>query len=124
MAMEKATEIIGFNPGALWITIGVLIAAGIIAKLVMDLIIKYRELRKPKVTDERSIQEKLQSDHERLAKLEKTTQKQDEELKLILRSQMAMIHHMIDGNGVQKLKETQSDIEDYLITGRIKKEGD
>ena len=122
--MEKATEIIGFTPGALWITIGVLIAVAIIVTLAMDLVIKFRELRKPRVTDERSVQEKLQSDHERLAKLEKTTQKQDKELKLILRSQMAMIHHMIDGNGVQKLKETQSDIEDYLITGKMKDEED
>lgn len=120
--MEKASQIIGFEPGALWVTIGVLIAAGIIAKLVMDLVIKYRELRRPKVIDEKTIQEKLQSDHERLSRLEKTTQKQDEELKLILRSQMAMIHHMIDGNGSARLKEMQSDIEDYLITGKMKKQ--
>ena len=116
--MEKATEIIGFNPGELWITIGVLIAVGIIGKLIMDLIINYRELRKPNEMSGKSVQEKLQSDHERLSRLEKTTQKQDEELKLILRSQVAMIHHMIDGNGTAKLKEMQSDIEDYLITGK------
>ena len=120
MIMENASQIIGFAPGALWVTIGVLIAVGVIAKLVMDLIIKTRELRRPKVIDERSIQEKLQSDHERLSRLEETTKKQDDELKLILRSQMAMIHHMIDGNGVQKLKETQSDIEEYLIAGKIR----
>jgi len=119
---ETATSIIGFAPSALWVTIGVLIAAGIIVKLIMDLIIKYRELRKPKVSDERTIQESLQSDHDRLTQLENITQKQDEELKMILRSQLAMIHHMIDGNGVDKLKETQSDMEYYLITGKIKKQ--
>lgn len=119
---ETATSIIGFAPSALWVTIGVLIAVGIIVKLIMDLIIKYRELRKPKVSDERTIQESLQSDHERLTQLENITQKQDEELKMILRSQLAMIHHMIDGNGVDKLKETQSDMEYYLITGKFKKQ--
>ena len=119
---ETATSIIGFAPSALWVTIGVLIAVGIIVKLIMDLIIKYRELRKPKVSDERIIQESLQSDHDRLTQLENITQKQDEELKMILRSQLAMIHHMIDGNGVDKLKETQSDMEYYLITGKIKKQ--
>lgn len=117
---EKATEILGFAPSALWITLGVLVAIGIIVKLVFDLIIKARELRRPKVTDEKSIQKKLQSDHERLSALEDTTKRQDEELKLILRSQMDIIHHMVDGNGVERLKDTQRDIEEYLITGKIK----
>ena len=118
--METANKIIGFAPEALWITIGVLIAVGVIAKLGMDLVIKSRELRKPKVNDEKSSQEKLHSYHERLTKLEETTTRQDEELKLILRSQMAIIHHMEDGNGINKLKETREDIEEYLISGKIK----
>ena len=116
----KATEILGFAPGALWVTLGVLVAVGIIVKLVFDLIIKARELRKPKVSDEKTIKEKLRSDHERLSALETTTKKQDEELKLILRSQMAMIHHMVDGNNTVKLREAQDDIEEYLISGKIK----
>lgn len=122
MPMEDASKIIGFSPSVLWITLAGIIGIGIIVKLAMDLIIKWRELRKPKVTDEKSIQDKLKSDHERLNKLEDTTERQDEELKLILRSQMVMIHHMIDGNGVGKLKEMQADIEDYLITGKIRRE--
>ena len=118
--METANKIIGFAPEALWITIGVLIAVGVIVKLGMDLVIKSRELRKPKVNDEKSSQEKLHSYHERLTKLEETTTRQDEKLKLILRSQMAIIHHMEDGNGINKLKETREDIEEYLISGKIK----
>lgn len=117
---EQASQIIGFTPDALWVTIGVLIAAGIIVRLGMDLIIKARELRKPKVQDEKTIQDKLKADHERLTALETTTARQDEELKLILRSQMAIIHHMEDGNGINKLKETREDIEEYLISGKIK----
>ena len=122
MPMEDASKLIGFSPSVLWITLAGIIGIGIIVKLAMDLIIKWRELRKPKVSDEKSIQDKLKSDHERLNKLEDTTERQDEELKLILRSQMVMIHHMIDGNGVGKLKEMQADIEDYLITGKIRRE--
>ena len=117
---SKASEILGFTPSALWVALGALVAVGIIAKLIMDLIIKWKELRKPKVIDDKTIQDKLKSDHERLTKLEKASENQDQELKMILRSQMNIIHYMIDGNGVEKLKETQRDIEDYLITGKIK----
>lgn len=116
----KATEILGFTPSALWVTLGVLVAVGIIVKLVFDLIIKARELRKPRVNDEQTIHDQLQSDDERLTVLEATTKKQDQELKLILRSQMAMIHHMVDGNNTVKLREAQDDIEEYLISGKIR----
>lgn len=122
--MEGASTIIGFTPSMLWVFIGVAIAIGIIVKLVLDLIIAYREYKNPKMAGEKTVQEKLKNDHERLTKLEETTEKQDGELKLILRSQMAMIHHMIDGNNTVKLKEMQQDIEDFLITGKIKTRGD
>lgn len=122
-SMGNATSLIGFAPDALWVTLGTLIGLGIIAKLVMDLVIKSRELRKPKVQDEKTIQDKLANDNRRLSELETTTKRQDEELKLILRSQMDIIHHMVDGNGVEKLRETQRDIETFLITGKIKEGG-
>ena len=118
--MEKATEILGFTPSALWVTLGVLVAVGVIVKLAFDLIIKFKELRKPRVNDEQTIHDQLQSDDERLTVLENTTKKQDQELKLLLRSQMAIIHHMVDGNNTVKLKEAQDDIEEYLISGKIK----
>lgn len=118
--IDNASAVLGFSPAALWTALGVIVGIAILAGIIIDLILKIRELRKPKVTDEKTIQDKLKSDHERLCKLEDVTERQDEELKLILRSQMAMIHHMVDGNGVDKLKETQRDIEDYLITGKIR----
>ena len=116
----KAMEILGFTPSALWVTLGVLVAVGVIVKLAFDLIIKFKELRKPRVNDEQTIHDQLQSDDERLTVLENTTKKQDQELKLLLRSQMAIIHHMVDGNNTVKLKEAQDDIEEYLISGKIK----
>ena len=122
--MENASTLIGFTPSMLWVFLGTAIGLGIIGKLVLDLILAYREYRNPKQAGEKSVQEKLRSDHERLTKLEETTEKQDGELKLILRSQMAMIHHMIDGNNTNKLKEMQQDVEDFLITGKIRTKGD
>ena len=122
--MENASTIIGFTPSMLWVFLGTAIGLGIIGKLVLDLIIAYREYKNPMQAGEKSVQEKLRNDHERLTKLEETTEKQDGELKLILRSQMAMIHHMIDGNNTNKLKEMQQDIEDFLITGKIKTRGE
>ena len=65
--------------------------------------------------DEKTINEKLASDHRRLSELEEITRRQDKELKLILRGQMAMIHHMIDDNNTTALRKTQKDIEDFLI---------
>ena len=122
--MENASTIIGFTPSMLWVFLGTAIGLGIIGKLVLDLILAYREYKNPMQAGEKSVQEKLRNDHERLTKLEETTEKQDGELKLILRSQMAMIHHMIDGNNTNKLKEMQQDIEDFLITGKIKTRGE
>ena len=122
--MENASTLIGFTPSMLWVFLGTAIGLGIIGKLVLDLILAYREYRNPMQAGEKSVQEKLRNDHERLTKLEETTEKQDGELKLILRSQMAMIHHMIDGNNTNKLKEMQQDIEDFLITGKIRTRGE
>lgn len=120
--MEEATKTLGFAPQALWITLATLVAIGTIALLAMNLIAKYRELRKPRVTDEKSIQDKVKRDSERIEWLEGTAREQDAELKLILRSQLAMLHHMIDGNGIQRLKDTQRDIEEFLVTGKMRKE--
>ncbi|MBQ9252644.1 MAG: hypothetical protein IJ188_08410 [Clostridia bacterium] len=117
--MSEATQIIGFGPESLWIFFGVLIGLAIIVVLWLDLIIKVREVRKPKVNDEQTIQDRLSNDHKRLKALEDKTKEQDKELRLILRSQMDILHHLVDGNGTEKMKKTQTDIENYLITGEV-----
>lgn len=118
---ETANQIIGFTPSMLWGFLAVAIALGIIAKLAMDLIIKYRELRKPKISGEKSTQEILKSDNDRLTTLEDIIAQQQEELKLLLRGQMDVIHHLVDGNNTQALKDTQKDIEEFLLTGKVRK---
>ena len=121
--MEEASKVIGFAPDALWITLGVLVAVIIIAKAATDLMINAKKLKAPEQVEEKSMQEKLNSDHERLSKLESATEKQEKEMQLLLRSQVAMLHHMIDGNGVDGLKTMQKQIEDFMVYGEITRGG-
>lgn len=117
--MADASKTIGFGPESLWITVGVLLALCAAALLVLNLIKTWKELRKPKVSQEKTVEERLRSDNDRLNELEDTARKQEKELTLILRSQMAMLHHMVDGNNTAALKRSQQDIEEYLMTGRL-----
>lgn len=118
--MDEATKVIGFGPEALWITVGVLLALCAAALLVLNLIKTWRELRKPKVAQGKSVEERLNKDNERLDDLEDITKKQQTELLLLLRSQVEILHHMVDGNNTVALKQSQKDIENYLMTGRIR----
>ena len=117
--MEKAVQNIGFDVQSLWITLGTLIALAAVILLVLQLVKIIRELRTPRVLDERTIRDKLQNDHERLTKLEQSTDRQEAELKLLLRAQLVMLHHSIDGNSVDNLKSMLRQIEEYLIFGSI-----
>ena len=113
--MEQASQSIGFGPEALWITVGVLVALAAVALMVLNLIKVWREVRKPKVEE----QARLRSDTERINDLEDITTKQEKEMTLLLRSQVAMLHHRVDGNNTEALKESQRAIEEYLLTGKI-----
>ena len=118
--MNEATEKIGFTPDALWITLGTLLALAAAALLIMQLIKIFREIREPRLLDERTVRKKLESDHERLTNLEQSTARQEEELKLLLQAQIVMLHHSIDGNNIDHLKSMQRRIEEYLIFGGSK----
>jgi len=118
-ATAQATKVIGFGPEAFWIAVGVLVALCAIALMVCNLVKVIKELRKPKVQGEKTVEERLRNDNERLNDLEETAKKQEKEMILILRSQVAMLHHMVDGNNTAALKQSQKDIEDYLLTGRV-----
>ena len=115
--IEQAVNQIGFDPSALWITLGTLAALAAAALLVLQLMKLFRELRHPRILNEKSIHEKLRSDHDRLNRLEQSTERQETELKLLLRSQLVMLHHSIDGNSVDNLKAMLRQIEEYLIFG-------
>lgn len=54
--------------------------------------------------------------HERsIQQLTDRTEEQDKTLRLILKGQLALIRHGIDGNNIQGLKDEQSAIQDHLI---------
>lgn len=108
----------GINPSMLWVTIVTVMALIIAAVSILTLIKLVKELRGPKVEEQKTIEQKLARDNERLETLEENAAKQDTELKLLLRSQMAMLHHMIDGNGVENLQRVQAEINEYLIYGK------
>ena len=110
---------LGFEPDALWITLGTLAAIAALALLILQLIRHIRDLREPSVNDARGLQERLRADHERLTTLERATERQEEELKLILRAQIVLMHHIVDGNGVENLKAMQRQIEEYLVYGKF-----
>lgn len=60
--------------------------------------------------------EKILADHEdRLRKLEKETDKQDKFIKVLCQSMLAIISHEINGNSIDKLKEAQSNLEQFLV---------
>lgn len=42
-------------------------------------------------------------------------QKQDEKWHLILKCEMQIMQHLIDGNHISKMKETKAEVENYLV---------
>lgn len=70
-----------------------------------------KELKKPNdelkqmVADHEKL---LSADDERLRAIEESN-------KMILQSLLVIINHNITGNGVEKMKEARSDLEEYLI---------
>ena len=120
MTLDNAVKQLGFDLQSVLITLGTLVAVGAITLLVMQIIKIFRDLRNPKLLDEKSNREKLANDHERLTKLEQSTSRQETELKLLLRSQLVMVHHSIDGNNVDNLKKMLTQIEEYLVFGTVK----
>ena len=115
--METAIKTLNFGPEALWITLGTLVAIAALTLLGLQLAKHIRDLRQPGLTDELKLHEQLRSDHDRLSTLERATTRQEEELKLILRAQIVIMHHIVDGNGVENLKAMQRQIEEFLVYG-------
>ena len=89
------------TPEYLWITLVTIIALGAVLLLVLNIVTKWKELKKPKMNEEELI---------------KSVKKHDVELQLLLKAQMLMLKHMVDGNSVDKLKEMQDEINRYLLT--------
>ena len=108
----------GFGPEALWVTFGTLTALAALVLLGLQIAARIREIREPGIKGSREIEKQMREEHGRLCTLEQSTSRQEEELKMILRAQIVMMHHIVDGNGVENLKAMQRQIEEYLVYGR------
>lgn len=84
--------------------------AGVVV-LIGNFLKTIKEWRKPHedITDwRRSVETRLSNDHDRLEAMEKGN-------KVVCRGILALLSHEINGNSVDKLKASQSEMTDYLI---------
>lgn len=116
---EQVLTIEGITPNMLWVFLFVAVGLGAVLLLVLNIWSKIREIRKPKNMNRKTIDDKLANDNQRIEKLEKDSRKTQDEMKLLLTGEMAMLHHMIDGNHTESLKESQSQIEYFLAYGKL-----
>ena len=89
----------------------VLFALAGVVVLLGNLFRTFKEWHKPHedmTAWRRSVDNRLQNDHERLESMEKGN-------KVICRGILALLSHEINGNSVDKLKASQSEMTDYLI---------
>ena len=89
----------------------VLLALAGVVVLIGNLIRTIKEWHKPQddlATWRRSVDTRLSNDHERLENMEKGN-------KVICRGILALLSHEINGNSVDKLMKSQSEMTDYLI---------
>lgn len=88
----------------------ILAFAGIIV-LIGNVIKTIKEWRKPQAdlkSWQKSVDDRLKSDHERLKSMEDGN-------KVVCRGILALLSHEINGNSIDKLKASQSEMTNYLI---------
>lgn len=79
--------------------------------LIGNIVKLLKDLKKP--TDD---QAKMVIDHERrISRIEEVSKERDRVQAISLRSQMAVLNHLITGDGREALNESQKEIQDYLI---------
>ena len=71
-----------------------------------------KEIKKPNDDLKATVEEHddlLASDNRRLSEVEESNQ-------MILRTLLVLINHEITGNGIEKMKQTRDELQDYLIS--------
>jgi len=79
--------------------------------LIGNLIKTIRDWRKPQTdlkTWQQSVDDRLKSDHDRLKNMEDGN-------KVVCRGILALLSHEINGNSIDKLKASQTEMTNYLI---------
>ena len=64
------------------------------------------------------LKEKLENHEDRITKLEDKTDTQDEFIKVICNSMLALLSHNINGNSKDKLEEAQKEIQEFLVKNK------
>ena len=64
--------------------------------------------------DVAELEKRTKNDYEAIKSLEQTILKVEKTNKMYLRTVLNVMNHMIDGNGVEEMKKTRSEIEDLL----------
>lgn len=57
----------------------------------------------------------FKNDNEKISALEKKTKSSERDTNVLYKTLLAMTDHMITGNGVDKLKKTREELQNYLI---------
>ena len=97
--------------GEVWVWL--LAAAAAIASLskVIDIVAaRINPLRQR----ERSVDEKLRRDNDRLNALEKASEEQQKTNAVLFRAILAQINHELDGNHIDGLRKSRDEINEYL----------
>ena len=78
-----------------------------------------QEAREPLMKAEKEVQmlrEQTRDMEHRIGHLDRLTDRHDDEMKILLRSQLALLSHQINGNSIDKLKNSMNEITEYLMT--------
>lgn len=89
----------------------VLLALGGLIVLIGNVVKTFKEWRKPQGDLEswrRDVDNKLKNDNERLKSMEEGN-------KVVCRGILALLSHEINGNSIDKLKSSQTEMTNYLI---------
>ena len=82
---------------------------------VMSAVKTYRDERKRKNTPVNTLEETVRQHEERLKKDHERLNNLEEANRIQMRALMAMLHHEIDGNSTEGLKQSYDEIQRYLI---------
>lgn len=91
----------------------VAIAAAVV--VILDLVIKAREVKKPMDQNKRTIDEKLDNDNRRINDLERKIEKFSEGQDMTLQVLFSLLQHEVTGDHVNDMERTLAKLSDYLI---------
>ena len=96
-------------------TILTIVAVAAAVVVILDLIIKMREVKKPMDESKRTVDEKLDNDNRRINDLERKMEKFSEGQDMTLKVLYSLLQHEVTGDHVNDMERTLSELSTYLI---------